>query len=403
MVSGIKSFEGLENLKSIGGCLDIYNITSCKGLTKINTLPELNASQVASFEGLENLNIIQGNFCLDDCAISDFTGLNNLQNIGGSFSLSADDDGAFNYGTGSGFNELVSFDGLNNLQTIGKNFEIKYISQNVAGKYLDTFKLLESLEGLTNLTKIGGNFEISTNAYAGAFLYNLRSLKGLDNLKEVGGHFLIDTNNSNNYGSLGELSFAEGPQKLSLIGGDFILSLQFNAISSMEGFCGLEKVNCKIDITNIESFYGLNNLNIINGDFIITSGDTQGMTNLVTIGRNLTVSGLTSSINGLTGLNTINGNLSISGTSMAAINGITQLQKVGGDITISNNSKLEDISGLSGLTGCANVSITNSSKLYNFQPLETAAKNMTGTWYVYGCGYNPTKYQMLNGESKPQE
>ena len=74
-----------------------------------------------------------------------------------------------------------------------------------------------------------------------------------------------------------------------------------------------------------------------------------------------------------------------------------------GDITISNNSKLEDISGFSGLTNCANISITNSPKLYNFQPLETAVKNMTGTWYVYGCGYNPTKYQMLNGESKPQE
>lgn len=88
---------------------------------------------------------------------------------------------------------------------------------------------------------------------------------------------------------------------------------------------------------------------------------------------------------------------------MAAINGTMQLQKIGGDISISDNSELEDISGLSGLTNCANVSITNSPNLYNFQPLETAAKNMTGTWYVYGCGYNPTKYQMLNGESKPQE
>ena len=171
----------------------------------------------------------------------------------------------------------------------------------------------------------------------------------------------------------------------------------------MEGFSGLEKVNGKIEITNIKSFYGLNNLNIINGDFIITSGDTQGMSNLATIGGSLTVSGESSSINGLTGLNSINGNLSISETSMTAITGPTQLQKVGGDIEISDNSELDDISGFSGLANCANVSITNSPNLYNFQPLETAAKNMTGTWYVYGCGYNPTKYQMLNGESKPQE
>ena len=88
---------------------------------------------------------------------------------------------------------------------------------------------------------------------------------------------------------------------------------------------------------------------------------------------------------------------------MTAINGVTQLQKVGGDIGFSDNSKLEDISGLSSLANCTNVSITDSPNLYDFQPLETVAKNMTGTWYVYGCGYNPTKYQMLNGESKPQE
>lgn len=380
-VSRIESFEGLENLKSIGGCLEIYNIASCKGLTKINTLPALKASEVMSFEGLENLNIIQGDFCLDNCAISDFTGLNNLQSIGGSFSLSAD-DGTHNYDTGSPFNKLVSFDGLNNLQTIGKNFEIKYISNNVAGKYKDTFEFLESFEGLTNLTKIGGNFEISTNAYAGAFLPSLQSLKGLDNLIEVGGDFLIN-NEKNHYESLRALSFAEGPHKLSLIGGDLSL-YTYEIISSMEGFSSLKTVKGTFSIDNIESFLGLGNLS--------------------TIGGNLTIHGKeTSSIDELISLVTINGNLSITGTSIAAITKLNKLQKVGGDILIDNNFYLEDISGLSGLANCTNISITYSHNLYNFESLETAAKNMTGTWYVYGCGYNPTKYQMLNGESKPQE
>lgn len=375
-VSWVESFEGLENLKSIGGCLEMRHITSCRGLTKINTLSEVKANYVESFEGLENLNIIQGDFYLVNCDIIDFTGLSNLQNIGGNFML---------YATSMSFGKLVSFNGLNKLQAIGKNFEIKYISENVAGKYVNTFYSLESFEGLTNLTKVGGNFEISTNAHAGEFLSNLRSFKGLDNLKEVDGHFLINVDNRGNYGSLGKLSFAEGPQKLSLVGGDFIVSNNYyNVISSMEGFSSLKTIKGNFSIDYIESFLGLDNLSTIGGNLTIRNSET-------------------SSIDGLIGLETIYGNLSIYKTSITAITKINKLQKVGGDISIDCNFDLEDISGFSGLTNCTNISITSSPKLYNFQPLETAAKNMTGTWYVHGCGYNPTKYQMLNGESKPQE
>ena len=213
-----------------------------------------------------------------------------------------------------------------------------------------------------------------------------------------------------NFPRLRELSFSVGLEKLKIINGNFTIEssgerqwLAYPNIVSLDAFKSLETINGNLSIENIDSFSGLDNLRTIAGDFVITSGDTQGMSNLATIGGNLTVSGETSSINGLTGLNAINGNLSISRTSMMDINGVTQLQKVGGDIEISDNSELEDISGFSGLTNCANISITYSPKLYNFEPLETAAKNMTGIWYVYGCGHNPTKYQMLNGESKPQE
>lgn len=275
---------------------------------------------------------------------------------------------------------------------------------------------LKSFEGLTNLRRIGGNFEINTacdgysynNQGTSRILSNLKSFYGLDNLMEIGGDFTIRTGGDAYYhgSQLSSLTFSEGPKKLSSINGDFCILDNYDCIptiSSLDGFGGLEDIIGNLEIEDISSFAGFDNLKYIAGDFKITSGDTQEMSSLTTIGGNLTVNGETSSINGLTGLNTINGNLSISRTSMTTINGITQLQKVGGDIEISDNSKLEDISGFSGLTDCANVSITYSPNLYNFQPLETAAKNMTGTWYVYGCGYNPTKYQMLNGESRPQE
>ena len=83
--------------------------------------------------------------------------------------------------------------------------------------------------------------------------------------------------------------------------------------------------------------------------------------------------------------------------------GVNNLNSVVGDFNITDGL-LVDFDGLQNLRKIGGDFYLHATpNLYNFQPLETAAKNMTGTWYVYGCGYNPTKYQMLNGESKPQE
>ena len=449
-VSSVGSFEGLENLNSIGGCLTISYISSCKGLTKINTLSELDANKISSFEGLENLNTIQSDFIVSSGLMSNFSGLLNLHTIGGNFELRTEFSSIAEGGRNS-FNNLVSFEGLDNLQNIGGDFIIESnaneysafkalksfnglgklatiggdfiinsysyskISTGVGGYYGFGYSLnaLESFEGLTNLSEIKGNFEIHSEAYSsnakeGNSLCSLKSLKGLDNLIRIGGNFLISA--TGNLQTLTSLTFSDGPNNLTTINGDLSIKSNmviggtaYETISSMSGFSGLETILGDLTIDDINSFSGLDNLKFIGKDFPIHGADTQGVSNLTTIGGNLTVSGQTSSINGLTGLNSINGNLSISETSMTAINGLTQLQKVGGDIEILYNRELKDISGLSGLTNCTNISIENSPNLYNFESLETAAKNMTGTWYVYGCGYNPTKYQMLNGESKPQE
>ena len=469
ILSEIDKFEGPENLSQIGDSLILNNMGSCHGLTSIRSLKNLKAVQISSFEGLNNLTSISEDLYCENCLIEDFSGLNNLQTIGGDFKLK---------GVNS-FNNLTSFMGLNELREIGGDFVITGrtdIESNIAFLKLESFNGLENLitigggfritdsedlvmyykfngnmlnsltsfEGLTNLTEVG-HFTISCSS-RGYLAFNLRSLRGLDNLMEVHGDFKVSFGEENNNFSL---NFSEGPKKLSLVEGDFIIRRQPGAYSTMEGFSGLETVNGYMSLYNVESYLGLDNLKYIKGSLFITNGDTQGMSNLTTIGGNLTVSGESSSINGLVGLTTLNGNLSISETDMSSISGINQLQTINGDIEISNNSKLEDISGLnsltncanisitdnnmlegisglSGLTNCANISITDNTKLedisgfrgltncadisisgspnlYDFQPLETAAKNMTGLWYVYGCGYNPTKYQMLNGESKPQE
>ena len=398
-VSNVESFVGLENLSEIrGGTLSLNNVASCQGLSGIKSLQYIFADEITSFEGLNNLNAIYNDFSVGSSDIVNFNGLNGLQSIGGDFVLSTYND----------FNKLTSFVGLEQLQTIGGDFIIEataFCTETTPSRYafhaLKSFEglgnlsiihgnfiidaqttlegdgnmyaaalnVLESFEGLSNLNRIGGNFEI--NAYSSmqgnyakssAALSALQSLKGLDYLQEIGKKFIIKGGSEGWYSAevLTSLGFSEGPQKLSLINGDFII----------EGTGGTGTLS------------GYSSLKTITGDFVLNS--------------------INSECYGLDNLQQINGNLSITNTN-ASIISANKLQKVDGDITISNNSNLEDISGFSGLTNCTNISITNSPNLYNFESLETAAKNMTGTWYVYGCGYNPTKYQMLNGESKPQE
>ena len=436
-VSNVENFIGLEHLTTIGGILHIEEIGSCEGLNSIQSIQGLSADGLGTFTGLNNLHSILGDLLVENGRMSNFSGLNNLREIGGNFELNGYCD---NYDDVRGFPNLNNFEGLSQLQTIGGDF----ILDANASSHGNSFKLLKSFKGLESLTIINGNFIIQAYVQDGVIAYALDALssfEGLSNLYSIGGDFIIKAyNNSSsssvlcqlqsfrgmdnltmisgdfyiydegNFPRLRELSFSVGLEKLKIINGNFTIEssgerqwLAYPNIVSLDAFKSLETINGNLSIENIDSFSGLDNLRTIAGDFVITSGDTQGMSNLATIGGNLTVSGETSSINGLTGLNAINGNLSISRTSMMDINGVTQLQKVGGDIEISDNSELEDISGFSGLTNCANISITYSPKLYNFEPLETAAKNMTGIWYVYGCGHNPTKYQMLNGESKPQE
>ncbi len=438
-VSNVEDFIGLEHLTIIGGILYIDKVYSCEGLISIQSIQGINANTIGSFAGLNNLHSILGDLFVTNSYMSNFSGLNNLREIGGNFELYDD----YNYTSSRGFVNLNNFEGLSQLQTINGDFIIRSTARGNT-----SFGALESFKGLENLNSINGNFFIYASAqYNASSLNALSSFEGLSKLNSIGGDFIIEARSyrSNNYhdeawalskmqsfsgmsslttiggdfyiydhgntSRLTELSFSAGLEKLKTINGDFTIESEgirpswavHPNIASLAAFNNLETIKGNLSISFIDSFTGLENLKTILGDFVITSGDTQGISNLTTVGGNIAVSGETSSINGLTSLNAINGNLSISETSMSALSGISKLQKVGGNITISGNSKLEDISGLGSLANCANISITNSPNLYNFQPLETAAKNMTGTWYVYGCGYNPTKYQMLNGESKPQE
>ena len=394
-ISNIESFVGLENLSEIrGGTLSLDNVASCRGLSGIKSLQYILASNITSFEGLNNLNAIYNDFSISSSDIVNFNGLSGLQSIGGNFELSA---------TNAGFGNLSSFLGLEQLSIIGGDFIIKAHAQSGKNSS-NVFGMLKSFEGLNALTTINGDFLIDAQARVEGAAYGgnasamnvLESFEGLSNLSKIGGNFEITayTGKSGGYANhayaLCALQSLEGLSNLQEIGKDFII----------------KGAQTEYHLTSLELSKGPQKLSLINGDFIIENakgdGSLSGFSGLSTINGDFVLDGVHSECSGLDNLQQITGNLSIMQTNTSIIT-MNKLQKVGGNITISGNSKLEDISGFSSLTNCANISIINSPNLYNFQPLETAVKNMTGTWYVYGCGYNPTKYQMLNGESKPQE
>ena len=242
---------------------------------------------------------------------------------------------------------LTSFAGLSNLETIGGNFKI-----------IDSSSLnaLTSFEGLSKLNYIGGDFEVnaSSSSSSSSSLEALASFKGLENLEKINGNFKIIASSSSS--SLKALTSFEGLSKLNYIGGDF-------------------EVNPK----NLKSL-SLDNLTTIGGD------------------ANINIDRMIETLN-LNKLNSINGNLYIRGVygKMTSLD-LISLTTITGNLTITECPMLNNIDGLTNLTTVKNISITSCPKLYDFCVLKNVVKNNDYDFYTTGNGYNPTKYQLLNGE-----
>lgn len=372
-LNSLTSFEGLDNLTTVGGTLSILyenyywltNVTRCanlktfKGLKSLKEIGGLkieevrgdeSASPLNSFEGLESLEKINGDFIIasEDAwafeKLVSFKGLNNLKEIAGEFKVT----NVYGY--------LTSYEGLNSLETIGTFNAIDNITtftglgslKNISKDFImDTYPSIESLEELSSLEYIGGNF-----TPRGTFT----SLKGLDNLSRVDGDFVISRATRN--------------------------------------------------IPNLSSLEGLSSLSIVNGDFEIGGmpewQDLKPLSNLSTVLGTLHLDGQLHSLGGLGNLHTV-GNLNISQLDITSFNGIN-IRNVT-NIEISSCPQLSDLSALSKSiqSNVNDIMIEDCESLYDFSPFVPIVETMTGNWVVRGCGYNPTKYQMLNGESKPQE
>lgn len=364
--NSLKSFKGLEKLSYIGGTLLLYcdagktnafeTLDSFEGLNNLQTLGGLELygcgfKVLNSLPKLNNIQTISGNVKLTISSpnFTTLTGLDNLQSIGGNLDINCD--------------YLQSIEALKNLTTIGRNLSIRNLDA-----------VLNSLKGLENLTSIGNNLAICLNGDATLeVLKNLhtlkgklevlyikaKSLQGLENLKSLGGLY-IDT----------DLPSLKGLDNILEIKGDVTIS----------------------QYANLSSFNGLNNLKIIEGSLTIITGSRTSHS--------------LQSFQGLNELTTIGGSLYIGGCEiLEKLEGLEKLETVSGDLTITSCSTLQDINTLTTLKNIkgGKFTINNCPALYDFTSLKNALTDYKGIFELTNNGYNPTKYQILNGQGKPQE
>lgn len=413
------SLKGLENLTSIGKGLHLENVPSLQGLTGITQLENLEIENAADLSGLMNLQYINGNLTLLNGSFDTFYGLNNLRTIGGSLLIKAfiHVGGTF---TVHMFSNVTSMAGFDSLNEIGGNLEIcSYVDASYGKGY--GLNNLENLSGFTKLYKIGGDLKVwaygggAGKAYGTPYYSEAHCLNGLKSidiasLKEIGGNLIIDNaaedeSDGQRYYliDLCDFSFSS----LETIGGDIVHHYKIDhdryTYKEKEGYSTIKKAPRYLK--SVKNIAALCSFACEDDGFVslVSAGDISGngigFPSLKNISNSLTITGSdVNSIGDLKLLETIGGELKISSTSISDISGFNKLSKVG-TLVLEKNSNLSDITGFNDLSECSSISISNSPSLHDFSSFVNAVKNGS-SWTVSGCGYNPTKYQMQNGQSK---
>ena len=186
------------------------------------------------------------------------------------------------------------------------------------------------------------------------------------------------------------------------------LRLECSTLTTLDGLYGLKTITDSLIIKDgdMTSFEGLRNLGTIGGNFKVIAESSYSYYYYYYYLNSL------SSFKGLSGLKSIGGDFEVNAKSysslksLASFEGLESLTNIGGGkLTINYCSSLNNIDALKNIESLNDISITTCSKLYDFCVLKNVVQNMSGTFYVNDNGYNPTKYQLLNGECSqiPQE
>lgn len=353
----LQSFQGMAGLEEVGSLYLTGNYPSLVSFSGLETLKSLKSlcigvyqadnintfRYLTTFQGLNGIKTLEtlrlhGNFP----SLRSFEGLENLTTV-----TSYDLEGTFD--------ALTSFKGLKNVKTIS-SFQLK-------GK----FPVLASFEGLENLTAIN-SFLLDDGYLNGQWsdgtFDELTDFRGLENLERIGSFEFahnIKAKSLKNFSGLGKVEYI----------GDFSINRNASlpALQSFEGFDSLKEIERDLDLV-------------------------------------FSYSSPCSSLNGLNHLTTVGGNVKITGNysgELTSLQGLNSLKTVGGTVTIEDCYQLLSIDGLSGLqtfpnalNGAKVLKINNCRQLKNFCALSDDFLRYYDL-EVTGCGYNPTRADLLNG------
>ncbi len=147
------------------------------------------------------------------------------------------------------------------------------------------------------------------------------------------------------------------------------------------------------DVSNsnaISNLNGLSQLTSVGDDLTIsyTNSSTLGLSNLTSIGGDLNITqnpGLTN-MAGLENLNSISGHLDIDfNPNLVDFTGLENLTTLGGDLDIYSNNRLVNLAGLTGLTAIGeDLEIRNSIVFVNMTGLENLT-TIGGDFYINAC------------------
>jgi hypothetical protein len=277
----ILNLNGLSQITSIGGSLELIGNTSLTNLSGLENLTSIGKTldlyyntTLTSIQALSSLTHVGENIWVDDnFALPNLEGLNNVTTlnngnleIGGNYSL-IDFTAISNltFAKGIVFFDmpgLADFSFFNGNLTISENLRISYNNG------------LTSIDGLQGLTSISGNVVIEGNNF-------LTTLEGLNNLQSIGNDLVITSNDRLNdismlssLTSVGELLlFKENHQLENLVGLESLVSIGYNLAIH--------------DNNNLKNLDALSNLTTLAGGVFIMENDSindiSGLENITSI------------------------------------------------------------------------------------------------------------------------
>lgn len=414
----LTSLNGLENLSSIGGGIHTEYLSSLEGLSGIKEVQSLYIEDASNIEGLSNLRRVCGDVSLINGSFESFNGLRNLESVDGDFLIKASVD-VNGTGTVEKFSKITSFAGFDALREVTGDFMVySYVDASYGKGY--GLSNLNSFEGLNSLQRIGGNLKIMAKGTGDGYGYgdskcseayclnNLSSIN-IASLQEIGGDLIVDNwHNGRDYYQryyligISDFTFSN----LKTIGGDITYHYHLYDGASpyyeREGYGEIKIAPSKLQsVRNINAICSFDSES--NGFSSLETvenliGNGKGFPYLRKIMGSFTIEGAdVTEIGSMPYLESIAETLSINNTKVTKIQSFNKLSNVG-TILISQNSSLATIDGFSLLSQCNSIEISNSPLLKDFGAFVNAVKNGS-SWYVTACGYNPTKYQMQNGQS----